>query len=204
MNYLYPCKPNRIYPNSAFFNRLDNDPAWIAEVKKNGWRCLAAKNNTLTLWTRHHTTIKDRLPELRAILDRLPPGTVLDGELLQNRTKQVKGVYYIFDILEHRGERVTHLPLKDRRVLLERTISDLVGVAAFKSGIENRDLLSISLAQQTRIGKKKLFYDSIEGEANEGIVIKKLNSVYMASDSGCLQHPFWLKVKKVDAHVRTH
>ena len=34
MNYLYPCKPNRIYPNSAFFNRLDNDPAWIAEVKK--------------------------------------------------------------------------------------------------------------------------------------------------------------------------
>lgn len=145
MNYVYPCKPNRIYPNSAFFNRLDNDPAWIAEVKKNGWRCLAAKDNTLTLWTRHHTTIKDRLPELRAILDRLPPGTVLDGELLQNRTKQIKGVYYVFDIIQYEGKSVAVYPLYARRPILEACHSNLL----------RQD--GLILAAQTQTSKKKLF-----------------------------------------------
>jgi bifunctional non-homologous end joining protein LigD len=192
MNYVYPCKPNWLSPNSDFFNRLDNDPAWIAEVKKNGWRCLAARDENLPLWTRHHTTINDTLPEIRATLQGLPSGTVLDGELLQNRTKQIKGVYYVFDILQYEGESTMVLPLYARRPILEACLSNLL----------RQD--GLILAAQTRIGKKKLFYDSIEGEANEGIVIKKLNSVYMASEKRCLQHPQWLKVKRIESHIKTN
>jgi len=190
MKYYFPCKPNRLSPGSDLFRRLDNDPNWIAEVKKNGWRCLAYKEGgTLTLWTRHHTTINDPLPDLRALLtEMLPDGCVLDGELLQNRTKQVKGVYYVFDLLMLEGAPTTGLPLWNRRQLLETVVTP--------TG-------PITLATQYQIGKVKLYHDSIEGEANEGIVLKHINSTYNASESRCLQNPHWLKVKRVENHVYT-
>ncbi|MGA2108320.1 MAG: hypothetical protein ABSH25_11840 [Syntrophorhabdales bacterium] len=190
MNYYFPCKPNRLSATSNLFNRLDNDTGWIAEVKKNGWRCLAYKEGgALTLWTRHHTTINDLLPELRGLLTKvLPDRCVLDGELLQNRTKGVKGVYYVFDLLMLEGAPTTGLPLWNRRQLLEATVTP--------TG-------AIELAVQYRIGKVKLYHDSIEGEANEGIVLKHIDSTYNASESRCLQNPYWLKVKRVENHVYT-
>jgi ATP-dependent DNA ligase len=190
MKYYFPCKPNRLSPGSNLFNQLDNDTGWIAEVKKNGWRCLAYKEGgTLTLWTRHHTTINDLLPELRGLLTKvLPDRCVLDGELLQNRTKGVKGVYYVFDLLMLEGAPTTGLPLWNRRQLLETVVTP--------TG-------PITLATQYQIGKVKLYHDSIEGEANEGIVLKHINSTYNASESRCLQNPHWLKVKRVENHVYT-
>jgi len=192
MKYWFPCKPNRLSAGSDLFTRLDNDTGWIAEVKKNGWRCLAYKEGgALTLWTRHHTTINDPLPELRGLLtDMLPDGCVLDGELLHNRTKEIKGVYYVFDLLMLEGAPTTSLPLWNRRQLLEAFI-ELVPTG------------SIELAAQYRIGKVKLYHDSIEGEANEGIVLKQITSTYNASESRCLQNPHWLKVKRVENHVYT-
>jgi ATP-dependent DNA ligase len=120
MKYWFPCKPNRLSPTSELFNRLDNDAGWIAEVKKNVWRCLAYKEGgALTLWTRHHTTINDPLPQLRGLLtEMLPDGCVIDGELLQNRTKAIKGVYYVFDLLAVDGASVMNLALWRRRQLL--------------------------------------------------------------------------------------
>jgi ATP-dependent DNA ligase len=47
----------------------------------------------------------------------------------------------------------------------------------------------------------KLYHDSITGEENEGIVLKKVNSTYNASESRCLQNPYWLKVKRIEKHV---
>ncbi|MGD0659484.1 MAG: hypothetical protein ABSD38_15590 [Syntrophorhabdales bacterium] len=192
MKYWFPCKPNRLSAGSDLFTRLDNDTGWIAEVKKNGWRCLAYKEGgALTLWTRHHTTINDPLPELRGLLTEvLPDGCVLDGELLHNRTKEIKGVYYVFDLLMLEGAPTTSLPLWNRRQLLEAFI-ELVPTG------------SIELAAQYRIGKVKLYHDSIEGEANEGIVLKQITSTYNASESRCLQNPHWLKVKRVENHVYT-
>jgi ATP-dependent DNA ligase len=188
MKYYFPCKPNRLSATSNLFTRLDNDAGWIAEVKKNGWRCLAYKEGgALTLWTRHHTTINDPLPELRGLLtEMLPDGCVIDGELLQNRTKEIKGVYYVFDLLMLDGAPITGLPLWNRRQLLEATVTP--------TG-------PIELATQHRIGKVKLYHDSIEGEANEGIVLKHIDSTYNASESRCLQNPYWLKVKRVENHV---
>jgi ATP-dependent DNA ligase len=200
MKCYFPCKPNRLSPGSDLFRRLDNDAGWIAEVKKNGWRCLACKDGgALTLWTRHHTTINDPLPELRALLTEiLPEGCVIDGELLQNRTKQIKGVCYVFDLLTLEGT-VTNLPLWRRRRLLEAIFETAMLKIANRGG----NVHPVEVAHQYQIGKVKLYYDSITGEENEGIVLKHVNSTYNASELRCLQNPYWLKVKRIEKHVYT-
>jgi len=182
MKYLYPCKPNPLSPESRYFGLLDNDVRWIAEVKKNGWRCLVEKSaGKVVLWTRHGTQIPEPVPELRESLRGLPDDTVLDGEFVHYRTRTVKGALYLFDILSLEGEPLVNLPLSERRKALESVLS----------GIH-----TVELARQVRVGKKMLYSESIEGDENEGIVLKRLDSRYPASETRCLQNPFWLKVKK--------
>jgi ATP-dependent DNA ligase len=203
MPYWFPCKPNRLSPTSELFKRLDNDAGWVAEVKKNGWRCLAYKESgALTLWTRHHTTI--HLPDLsRLLTDMLPDGCVIDGELLQNRTKEIKGVYYIFDILAVDGASVVNLPFWQRRQLLEAAFKGWTTYFRMTPTGPNgtNASASIELARQHQTGKVKLYHESIQGEENEGIVLKHVNSAYNASPTRCLQNPFWLKVKRLEKHV---
>jgi ATP-dependent DNA ligase len=188
--YLYPCKPNALTPDSKLFDELDRDIGWIAEVKKNGWRALPItdEEGNLTLWTRHRTLLTGPSPELKAVLaDMMPAGTILDGEFINNRTKGVKGKLYLFDILMLEGRLLVDLTLRERREMLDSII------------IEGSN---IELAQQVRVGKKRLYYQSIEGEENEGIVIKRLDSKYLASEKSCPQHPYWLKVKRVEKHIK--
>lgn len=188
MRYYYPCKPNRLSLDSPFMNKLDNNIQWIAEIKKNGWRCLAHKDKELTLMTRHNTLITEPLVELRATLfEMMPDRTVIDGELINNRTKDVKGVYYVFDVLTLEGGLLFHLPLHKRREILEKILSPTP---------------SLYLAEQFVLGKKELYSKAIaESDLNEGIVIKKLDSTYMASPTSCRQHPYWLKVKRPEKHL---
>ncbi len=188
--YLYPCKPNTLTPDSKLFDELDRDIGWIAEVKKNGWRALPimSEDGKLTIWTRHKTLIKEAVPELReALSGMIPAGTILDGEFINNRTKGVKGKLYLFDILMLKENLLLNIPLRERRQILESVIK------------ETQDIV---LAQQVRVGKKRLYYQSIEGEENEGIVIKRLDSKYLASEKSCPQHPYWLKVKRVEKHIK--
>jgi ATP-dependent DNA ligase len=189
--YLYPCKPNTLTPDSKLFDELDRDIGWIAEVKKNGWRALPTKDESgsLTIWTRHKTLIKDAVPELReALAEMMPAGTILDGEFINNRTKGVKGKLYLFDIIMLEGKLLIDMLLRERRKILEGVVK------------ETQDIV---LAQQVRVGKKQLYYQSTEGEENEGIVIKRLDSKYLASEKSCPQHPYWLKVKRVENHIKT-
>ena len=188
--YLYPCKPNSLTPESKLFDELDRDIGWIAEVKKNGWRALTItdKEGRLTLWTRHKTLLTGPSPELKAELSGMIPAvSILDGEFINNRTKGVKGKLYLFDILMVEGKLLLDLPLRERRQILEGVVK------------ESQDIV---LARQVRVGKKQLYYQSIEGEENEGIVIKRLDSKYLASEKSCPQHPYWLKVKRVEKHIK--
>jgi ATP-dependent DNA ligase len=187
--YYYPCKPNRLAPESGYFNSLDNDPRWIAEVKKNGWRCLAYREKeSLVLYTRHHTLITDPLQEVRNYLFvTLAPGTILDGELINNRTKDVKSLYYVFDVIASSGDLLVNCSLSHRRSVLEKLVRPYPGV--------------VELAAQTITGKKRLYESSIQTSVNEGIVIKRLDSKYLASETRCLQNPYWLKVKRPDSHL---
>lgn len=181
MIYYYPCKPNQIDKDSDMFKSLDKDSGWIAEVKKDGWRCMAYRDKKVTLWTRHKTLITKDTDTINKRLLELPENTIIDGEFINNRTKNVKGIYYVFDILMHKGTLLVNVPFSKRRKILET-------VMPFDSAVQ--------LAQQIQVGKIKLFRDCLRSEENEGIVIKKLSSKYLVSLTSCQQNPMWIKVKE--------
>ena len=180
--YLYPCKPNVIKPSSKYFDELDKDSDWIAEVKKNGWRCGVYSNGSVELWTRHHTIISKPLNRLRDVLMKsAPKGMVLDGEILDHRSDRSLGRIYLFDVLYYKFKLITDRPLSERRRILEDNVLWVPGV--------------VEIAHQVMVGKKNLFL-SLEANEDEGIVMKRVNSPYNASLMRCLQNPFWLKVRR--------
>jgi len=51
----------------------------------------------------------------------LPINTIIDGELMEKRTKDIKDHFFDFDILFLNDKSVMHLTWKERRKLLEDT-----------------------------------------------------------------------------------
>jgi bifunctional non-homologous end joining protein LigD len=89
-------------------------PEWTFERKYDGIRVLAYKNaDDIRLLSRNR--LPQRYPAVAAALAQLPVhDVILDGEA----TWSGSGAYYIFDILWLEGQRVTMLPLEERRALL--------------------------------------------------------------------------------------
>lgn len=183
MRYYFPSMPNRIDIESRQFTQTENDPQWIAEVKKNGWRCLAYRTNKLILWTRRHTTIPDALPLLRAeLFSMIPENTVIDGELLEKRTKEVKELFYAFDILVYRNVPLFKHTWRERRLILESVIQPIRGM--------------VELSDPQTHDKRALYFDNITNPDVEGLVIKKAESPYLYGLTDCPKNPFWMKVKR--------
>jgi ATP-dependent DNA ligase len=61
-------------------------PGWLVELKVDWYRALALRGNALVTVVSHNgNSLATSFPEVRAALDRLPPGTALDGELVIRR-----------------------------------------------------------------------------------------------------------------------
>lgn len=136
--------------------QLDDDPAnlgepgdWAAEHKWDGIRGqLIVRGGSHFLWSRGEELITDRFPELAAVRDFLPDGSVIDGEVLawshdaqaplpfndlQKRIgrktvpkkllAEAPVVLRAYDILEHSGEDVRALPFAERRAALEALVA---------------------------------------------------------------------------------
>ena len=77
---------SRPYPfaRASALDAALGDPAdWVAEWKWDGIRGqLVARPGAFALWSRGEDLITDRFPEFAALADFLPPGTVIDGEVL--------------------------------------------------------------------------------------------------------------------------
>ena len=122
---------------------LGNTSNWQAEWKWDGIRAQAIKRNgEIFIWSRGEDLATDKFPELHPFLSALPDGTVLDGEAIcfadncplpfsvlqtrigrKNLTKKILTespmAFIAYDILEHEGNDIRHLPLEERRILLE-------------------------------------------------------------------------------------
>ena len=133
--------------------QLDSDPAdlgppedWLAEWKWDGIRGqLILRGGSHFLWSRGEELMTDRFPEFAVAQDYLPPGTVLDGEVLvwidetpqsfnalQKRIgrktvpkkllAEAPVVLRAYDLLEQDGEDFRTLPFGERRKRLEELI----------------------------------------------------------------------------------
>ena len=140
---------SRPYP--FFLAHPTDDPAadlgdandYFAEWKWDGIRSQAIRRQGQSfVWSRGEELIGERFPEILAVADALPDGTVLDGEIviakngdvqsfaeLQRRIgrktvgkkllKECPAHFVPFDVLEHGGEDVRGRPLIERRALLD-------------------------------------------------------------------------------------
>ncbi|QEL19643.1 ATP-dependent DNA ligase [Limnoglobus roseus] len=145
---------SRPYP---FFlaHPLEGDPAalgppaeWQAEWKWDGIRSQVVRRGGQSfIWSRGEELVTDRYPELKAMADRLPDGTVLDGEILpwkdgavqpfadlQKRIGRktvgkklladVPVVVMAYDLVEGGGVDLRDRPLSERREMLEVLAAD--------------------------------------------------------------------------------
>lgn len=167
------------------------DEKYLTELKLDGIRLILHKrlNGKVRLYTRHNNEVTARFPELKAV--DLPPGTTLDGELIateddgkpdfelvmqrfMSTKSSIPVSYVVFDILEHQGEATTRLPLIERKFLLEEVVKDT----------------SIISKMRYIEGNGEAYYDLVEKQSLEGIVLKKKDSTYQV---GKRSHS-WLKV----------
>jgi ATP-dependent DNA ligase len=131
--------------------QLPKGPEWSYEIKLDGFRLEAVKqNSTTTLFSRRRNILNRKFHYVVTALEKLPDNTVLDGEivalnpegksdfgLLQNfRSAEIKIHYYVFDVLILRGKDVSQQPLKDRRALLSKILprNNHISESAVESG----------------------------------------------------------------------
>ncbi len=127
---------------------------WLAEWKWDGIRAqVLRRGESIAIWSRGEELLTDRFGELASELHALPPGIVLDGEVLawdaqrdkpapfadlQTRITRTRGPkpeellfvdvpvrFIAYDLLEHEGRDVRARPLRARRELLEGVLHEL-------------------------------------------------------------------------------
>ena len=136
-------------PPELFASMLGPVDDWLVEWKYDGIRGQVVRRQGQSwLWSRGEELVTDRFPEIVALAQALPGGTVLDGEimvwkegrpaafsLLQQRigrktlTKKVLAdapvTFMAYDILEQAGEDIRHLPQRERRARLEALLQGM-------------------------------------------------------------------------------
>jgi DNA ligase-1 len=194
-------------PTDARGRLLDADPAafaqtleaalgavsdWQAEWKWDGIRAqLIRRQGQTFLWSRGEELVTDRFPELAAIGEHLPEGSVLDGEImpfrdghplpfsvLQTRigrktlTRKVLSeapvVLFAYDLLELEGRDVRSQPLRWRRAQLERLVAETNHPALHLSPLVQADSWE-ALAHCQKASR---------AHHAEGLMLKRLDSAY--------------------------
>jgi DNA ligase 1 len=170
-----------------------NDYNYIAELKLDGIRAVySSLGDRPRLFTRHQNDITSKYPEL-ITLD-LPPGIILDGELVvcddegkpdfeacmqrfssRRSTRLKHTTFCVFDVLYYDHQPLFKLPLTERKALLD-------------SLFEDNDLISKVLVIDGK--HAATLYDLCCDQALEGIVLKRKSSKYHIGK----RSDDWLKV----------
>jgi DNA ligase D-like protein (predicted ligase) len=149
---------------------------WVWEIKIDGYRAIAVKSDRVNLYSRTKKSFNNKFAYIADALADLPPGTVVDGELvaidengrpnfnlLQNfRTGASRIHYYVFDLLCLNNRDTTKLPLIERRELLK--------TLAFKD--KRIKIVDYVEAQPTEL------LSAVREQHLEGIIGKRKDSVY--------------------------
>ncbi|MDX2061522.1 MAG: ATP-dependent DNA ligase [Bacteroidia bacterium] len=181
------------YPLDSEPDTLGPPEGWLAEWKWDGIRAQLVHRPPVTaLWSRGEELITDRFPELAALGPYLPPGTVLDGELLpwadggplpfaalQRRIgrkhltakllREVPVVLLAYDLLEWQGTDLRTAPLSERRRQLEALLTQ-TGTALplrLSPPVAVSDWAALAATQQ-----------AARDQRAEGLMLKRLDSPY--------------------------
>ncbi|MEP7344196.1 MAG: DNA ligase D [Gemmatimonadaceae bacterium] len=177
------------------------DPAWVFELKLDGYRLLAAKSHhDVLLLSRNGNDYTEVFPEIARAIAAIPVDRcVLDGEVvvldptgkpsfsrLQQRgaltntvdirrtAVELPATYFSFDLIAFEDFDVRSLPLLKRKELLAQVLPSL-GPVRYLDHVE---------------GQGEAFLAQVVVMGLEGIIAKKSDVPYRGGRS-----PFWLKIK---------
>lgn len=170
-----------------------DDPAWIFEIKWDGYRAIAEVNKgNVKLYSRNGLTFDKAYPKVFDALKSIKKNVILDGEIvvfdekgkpsfqkLQNYRSNDSYIiqYYVFDILQRDGKSLTNLPLIERKELLEKILP--------KSNV-------IQFCDHVDTEGKSLFREMKKMNL-EGMIAKRKESKYQIGK----RTTDWLKIKNV-------
>jgi DNA ligase 1 len=179
-------------PLEGEIESLGNPEDWLAEWKWDGIRGqIVRRAQECTLWSRGEEIISERFPELIQAANALPPGTVLDGEVLawgeqgvassaqlQKRIgrrsvsakllQEIPTRFLAYDLIEWRGEDWRARPLRERRTQLQAVVRALPAVA-----------ISISPAVQAPSWPElAAMRERARAQGVEGLMLKQWHSTY--------------------------
>jgi DNA ligase-1 len=165
---------------------------WQAEWKWDGIRAqLIHRTDEVYLWSRGEELVTDRYPELALLGSQLPPGTVLDGEILpwkdgallpfadlqkrigrksvpQKLLRDIPVALMTYDLLEHRGIDQRDRPLVERRRLLEELCQHLASDRLLLSPVIHAHSWEDLTLERTTSRQRRV----------EGVMLKRKESPY--------------------------
>ena len=163
---------------------LPSGSGWSLELKWDGFRALVSTEDGLRVRSRRGWNMTDLLPELRG----LPPGIVLDGELVAwkrnqphfplvcrrvlNRDMTVPLTNVVFDVLRRDGDDLAGEPYVSRRRTLQKLRLD-----------------GPSWTTSETFEDGPALFDAVCRLGLEGVVAKRLSSRYRPNQRG------WIKTK---------
>ena len=139
------------HPLLAPVETLGDVAAWMVEWKWDGIRAqLVRRSGTTCVWSRGEELVTERFPELVALADAIPDGTVIDGEIVVTKDGSVApfaalqtrigrkslsarileaapATLIAYDLLEQHGEDLRGLPQFERRSRLEHLAAQIGG-----------------------------------------------------------------------------
>ncbi|MEP6790717.1 MAG: cisplatin damage response ATP-dependent DNA ligase, partial [Ramlibacter sp.] len=180
-------------PPEVFASKLGPVGDWQVEWKYDGIRGqIVKRSGKVWVWSRGEELVTERFPELVALAQPLPDGTVLDGEimvwkegegggapapfsLLQQRigrktlSKKVlvdaPVTFMAYDLLEHQREDIRALPQRERRARLEA----LLAGTGFKVSPVEIDHSWLEFAKRRQQSRER---------GVEGFMLKRLDAAY--------------------------
>ena len=165
-------------------DRLPDHDGWQYEPKWDGFRgILENVAGELHLWSRNARPLLRYFPELRALADKLPPKSAVDGEIVierdgvldfdalqmrlhpaESRVRKLSAEYpatfVAFDVLLWKGEELHKLPLEQRRKRVEKL--------PYKVSPATRD-----------VAEARRWLDRLEVIGFDGVVAKRLGLPYL-------------------------
>lgn len=186
-------------PAELFTARLGPVSDWMVEWKYDGIRGQVVRREGKTwVWSRGEELVTERFPEIVAMAEGLPDGTVVDGEILvwneaearpaafallqqrigrKNLTKKVLAdapvSFMAYDLLEEGGKDLRGLSQRERRARLEA----LVGALAQRAHPTPTFMLSPVEAAESWLELAKRRQQSRE-RGVEGFMLKRLDAAY--------------------------
>ena len=172
---------------------LGDTSLWLAERKWDGIRGqVIVRNQNIYVWSRGEELITEKFPEFEVLRDKLPDGTVIDGEILafkegkplpfnylqtrigrKNVSRKVLSnapvIMMAYDLLETSGEDIRNHPLTERRENLETLVEQADAAHVLKISEVLHDKGWDDLALERQNSRK---------HHSEGLMLKRKDSTY--------------------------